>query len=133
MGEALHQGKVEKPEVPSYADSVDKTVSGQEDLVLAFTELVRTPTPRHVFSFVLAAFIDVIVFLLAFASGPYFFGAPEQQWLRAGARIEGMDDPAFLAGPKRVVQSWQGLQTCLKCVAAFGPGTTPTNPKRKRG
>ncbi len=103
VGEALHQGKVEKPEAPSYADSVDKTVSGQEDLLLAFTELIRTPTPRHVFSFVLAAFIDVIVFLLAFASGPYFFGAPEQQWLRAGARIEGMDDPAFLAGLLRKV------------------------------
>ena len=103
VSEALHQGKVDKPEAPAYADSVDKTVSGQEDLLLAFTELVRAPTPRHVFSFVLAAFIDVIVFLLAFASGPYFFGAPEQQWLRAGARIEGMDDPAFLAGLLRKV------------------------------
>ena len=103
MAEALHQGKLEKPEVPSYAASIDKTVSGQEDLLLAVTELVQAPTPRHVFSFTLAAFIDIIVFLLAYASGPHFFGPKEQQWLRAGARLEGMDDPVFLRSLLRKV------------------------------
>ena len=103
MSQTLHQVKSEKPEVPTYATSVDKTVSGQEDLLLAVTELVTAPTPRHVFSFVLAAFIDIIVFLLAYASGPHFFGSREEQWLRAGARLEGVDDPAFLRGLLRKV------------------------------
>ena len=105
ISETLHQVKVQKPEVPNYAEFVDKTVSGQEDLLLAFTELLTAPTPRHMFSFVLAAFIDIIVFLLAFASGPYFFGPKEQQWIRAGARMEGIDDPVFLRGLLRKIAS----------------------------
>ncbi len=60
---------------PLYSDFVDRTVSGQEDLLVAFQELFTAPTPRHVFALMLAAFIDLVVFLLAFATGPYFFGA----------------------------------------------------------
>ena len=103
ISESLHQVKVQKPGVPNYAEFVDKTVSGQEDLLLAFTELLTAPTPRHIFSFLLAAFIDVIVFLLAYASGPYFFGPREQRWIRAGARMDGTEDPIFLRGLLRKV------------------------------
>src|SRR5205085_9411453 len=78
--EALHTAKIERPPVPNYSGFVDRTVNGQEDLILAFQELFTAPTARHVFSFALAAFIDLIVFLLAFASGPYFFGEREQRW-----------------------------------------------------
>ena len=91
----LHRGKLERPAAPAYADFVDKTSSGQEDLLIGFTELFTAPTPRHFFCFALAAFIDIIVFLLAFASGPYFFGSPEEQWMAAGAAIESMDNQLF--------------------------------------
>ncbi|HYL34357.1 MAG TPA: hypothetical protein VEV17_00440 [Bryobacteraceae bacterium] len=93
--QALHAGKLEKPAVPAYSDFVDRTVSGQEDLLVAFEELFSAPTPRHVFALALAAFIDVIVFLLAFASGPYFFGAAEHRWVSAGAALEGIDYQVF--------------------------------------
>ena len=43
----------------------------------------------------LAAFIDVVVFLLAFATGPYFFGATEHRWVSAGAALEGLDHQIF--------------------------------------
>src|SRR5207302_9011091 len=66
--EALHTTKIDRPEVPAYADFVDRSVAGQEDLLIAFRELFTAPTARHVFSFALAAFIDIVVFLLAFAS-----------------------------------------------------------------
>ena len=77
--EALHSAKIERPPVPNYADFVDRTVTSQEDLLVAFRELIAAPTARHVFSFALAAFIDITVFLLAFASGPHFFGSSEQR------------------------------------------------------
>jgi hypothetical protein len=93
--EALHAGTLQKPAVPAYSDFVDRTVSGQEDLLVAFEELFTAPTPRHVFALLLAAFIDVIVFLLAFASGPYFFGAAENRWISAGAALEGLDHQIF--------------------------------------
>jgi hypothetical protein len=51
-------------------------VTGQEDLLIAFQELFKAPTARHVFSFALAAFIDIIVFLLALASGHTFWVPP---------------------------------------------------------
>jgi hypothetical protein len=35
------------------------------------------------------------VFLLAFASGPYFFGAAEHRWVSAGAALEGLDQQVF--------------------------------------
>ena len=81
--------------MPVYGDFVDRTVSGQEDLLVAFEELFTAPTSRHVFALLLAAFIDLVVFLLAFATGPYFFGAPEQRWISAGAALEGLDQQIF--------------------------------------
>lgn len=90
-----HAGKVERPAVPALSDYLDKTASGQEELLLAFTELVAAPAGRHVFAFLLAAFIDVIVFLLAFASGPYFHGSPEQRWPAAAAALDGADAQVF--------------------------------------
>ncbi len=96
--QALHTGTLAKPAVPAYSDFVDRTVSGQEDLLVAFEELFTAPTPRHAFALALAMFIDVIVFLLAFASGPYFFGAAEHRWISAGAALEGIDHQIFTRG-----------------------------------
>ncbi len=93
--QALHAGKIERPPVPSYNDFIDRTVSGQEDLLVAFQELFTAPTARHGIALALAAFIDIIVFLLAYASGPYFFGMAEQRWVSAGAAIEGIDHQIF--------------------------------------
>ncbi|MGD0499061.1 MAG: hypothetical protein ABSC23_11555 [Bryobacteraceae bacterium] len=93
--EAVHHS-VEKPPVPSYADFVDRSVSGQEDLILAFQELITTPSSRHISAFALAAFIDIIVFLLAYASGPHVLGIPHQVWLRAGAALDGRDERTFI-------------------------------------
>jgi hypothetical protein len=106
--QTLHSGQVAKPPMPVYSDFVDRTVSGQEDLLVAFEELFTAPTSRHVFALMLAAFIDVVVFLLAFATGPYFFGAAEQRWISAGAALEGLDQQIFtrdflrklVAGPR---------------------------------
>jgi len=92
---AVHSGRLQKPAVPFYGDFVDRTVSGQEDLLVAFQELFTAPTPRHAFALALAAFIDLVVFLLAFASGPYFFGAEEQRWISGGAALEGIDLQIF--------------------------------------
>ena len=47
---------------------------------------LSTPTSRHVLAFTLAAFIDLIVFLLAYASGPFFFGAPGRALGEGGRR-----------------------------------------------
>ena len=46
----------------------------------------------------LATFIDVIVFLLAYASGPFFFGAPEARWLAAAAALDAVDEQVFVRG-----------------------------------
>jgi hypothetical protein len=96
--EALHTAKIERPQVPAYADFVDRSVTSQEDLLVAFQELFTAPAPRHVFSFALAAFIDLIVFLLAFASGPHFFGSPEHAWVAASAALDGLDEQIFVRG-----------------------------------
>jgi hypothetical protein len=95
MEQALHSGQLAKPPVPAYSDFVDRTVSGQEDLLVAFQELFSAPTARHVFALLLAAFIDIVVFLLAFATGPYFFGSAEHRWISAGAALEGLDHQIF--------------------------------------
>jgi hypothetical protein len=96
--------------VPDYASFVDRTVTGQEDLLVAFQELLTAPTARHVFSFTLAAFIDIIVFLLAFASGPYFFGSREQGWLAASAAIDGLDEQIFVRGLlRKLTPTMRGL------------------------
>lgn len=92
----IHNGKLSRPEVPSYTDNVDKTASQQEDLMVAFTELLTNPGGRHIFSLALAAFIDIVVFLLAYSSGPYFFGAPEQRWCDAGAALDASQSPIFV-------------------------------------
>ncbi len=94
--EASHPAKFELPAVPSYADFVDKSATNQEDLLVAFSDLFTAPTNRHLFAFALAAFIDIIVFLLAYASGPYFFGAPEERWFAAGAVLDSCDDQVFV-------------------------------------
>ncbi|PWT80298.1 MAG: hypothetical protein C5B57_12475 [Blastocatellia bacterium] len=91
----LHGRRVQRAAVPAYADFVDRTVTNQEDLVLAFQELFTDPNSRHVFALSLAAFIDVIVFLLAFASGPHFFGTAEQRWVAAAAAVDGLDEQVF--------------------------------------
>ena len=96
--ETLH-AEVELPAVPAYSDFVDRAASGQEDLVIAFTELFTAPTSRHVLAFTLAAFIDLIVFLLAYASGPFFFGAPEARWVAAAAALDAVDEQVFVRGP----------------------------------
>jgi hypothetical protein len=95
--EALHGAKVDLPAVPAYTDFVDHSVSGQEDLLIAFRELFTAPTGLHFFSFALAAFIDIIVFLLAFASGPHFFGSREERWLASSAALDGMDEQIFVS------------------------------------
>ena len=93
--QTMHSGSLAKPPLPAYGDFVDRTVSGQEDLLVAFQELFTAPTARHGFALALATFIDVVVFLLAFATGPYFFGAAEHRWISAGAALEGLDHQIF--------------------------------------
>jgi hypothetical protein len=95
LEQSSHSGQLAKPPVPAYSDFVDRTVSGQEDLLVAFEELFTAPTARHVFALTLAAFIDIVVFLLAFATGPYFFGSMEHRWISAGAALEGLDHQIF--------------------------------------
>jgi len=88
----------DRPAVPNYADYVDKSASSQEDLLRAFSELTTAPGGRNVFALLLATFIDVIVFLLAFASGPYFNGSAEERWRRGAASLDAVDDQVFLRG-----------------------------------
>jgi hypothetical protein len=107
--ETLHT-KVEVPAVPVYSAFVDRAASGQEDLVIAFTELFSAPTSRHVLAFTLATFIDLIVFLLAYASGPFCFGAPAERWLKAGAALDSADEQVFARDLLRKVSaSAEGL------------------------
>jgi hypothetical protein len=95
--DTLH-AEVEVPQVPAYSEFVDRAASGQEDLLIAVSELFTAPTGRHVIAFTLAAFIDLIVFLLAYASGPFFFGAPESRWLAAAAALDGTAEQVFTRG-----------------------------------
>ena len=62
----------------------------------AFNEMVSAPTGRHVFSLLLAAFIDLIVFLIAYAAGPYFYGEPEERWVAGGANLDSTDQQVFV-------------------------------------
>ena len=94
--QALHSARFERPAMPAYSEFVDRSVSGQEDLLVAFEELFTAPTGRHVFAFVLAAFIDAIVFLLAFAAGPHFFGSDEERWVAASAALDSLDRQIFV-------------------------------------
>jgi hypothetical protein len=107
--------------VPAYSDFVDRAATGQEDLIIAFTELLSAPTSRHVLALALAAFIDLVVFLLAYASGPFFFGAPEERWLRAGAALDSADEQVFARDLLRKVGP--GLQGLARVeAAALSPG-----------
>ncbi len=119
--QSLHSGQFAKPPVPAYSDFVDRTASSQEDLLIAFEELFTAPTARHGFALMLAAFIDIIVFLLAFASGPYFFGAAEQRWMSAGAALEGIDRQIFTRDFLRKLTS--GPRGIARVdIAALSPG-----------
>ena len=107
--EALH-AEVEVPTLPAYTDFVDRTASGQEDLVVAFEELVAAPGSRHVVALALAAFIDIVVFLLAYASGPFFFGDPEARWLSAAAALDAVEPQLFARGLlRKAAPGRQGL------------------------
>jgi len=94
--QTLHQGRIARPAAPDYATYLEQASTGQESLMRAFEELFTAPTGRHLFAFLLAAFIDIIVFLLAYASGPYFFGTPEQRWCSAGAALDSGEPQLFV-------------------------------------
>ena len=84
----LHNGTIARPSVPSLAEFVDQTGSGQEDLMLAFTELFSVPTGRYVF------------FAIALVSS----GAPESQWARGAAALDSLDGQVFARDLLRKVQ-----------------------------
>jgi hypothetical protein len=118
--DTLH-ARVDLPAVPAYSAFVDRAATGQEDLIIAFNELFSAPTSRHVLALTLATFIDLIVFLLAYASGPFFFGAPEERWLRAGAALDSADEQVFARDLLRKVSpSASGLARAD--AAALTPG-----------
>ncbi len=80
----------------------------------SFEELFTNPTARNVFSVALAAFIDIIVFLLAFAAGPYLHGEPGQRWYAAGAALDGLDSQVFARELLRKLRPGrQGLPAAL--------------------
>lgn len=108
VNDALHSGKQERPEVPALAANVDQTSGGQEELLLAFSELLAAPTPRHAFSFLLAAFIDIIIFLLAYASGPHLAGSPEGRLSAAAAALDSLDGQVFTRDLLRKVSAAPG-------------------------
>ena len=87
---------MQRPPVPAFSDFLDKTATGQEDLLLGFTELITNPGGRHIFALALAPFIDVIVFLLAFSAGPHFAGPREQRWWTAAATLDDAHDQVFV-------------------------------------
>ncbi len=68
--------------------------------MLAFPELFGAPTGRHVFSLSLAAFIDVIIILIAFGSS----GAPESQWASGAAALDSLDAQVFARDLLRKIQ-----------------------------
>jgi hypothetical protein len=111
--DTLHAGPLELPAVPSYSDFVDHSATSQEDLLLAFEELLSAPTSRHATAFTLAAFIDVVVFLLAWASGPFFLGLPEERWLAAGAAVDAKDIPVFVRDLVCKLRPGPQATTCL--------------------
>lgn len=112
---------VEQAELPAFANYVERASSGQEDLMKAFEELFTAPNSRHVFSLALAAFIDVIVFLLAFSAGPYFYGEPENRWYTAAAALDSTDDQVMLGSLLRKLQPGrQGMPRVD--AAALSPG-----------
>jgi hypothetical protein len=98
------------PALPVYEDFVDQSATGQEDLLIAFRELFVAPSNRHVFAFALAAFIDLIIFFLAYASGPYFFGAAQERWVAASAAVDSTDEQIFVRNfLRKLTPSSQGM------------------------
>ena len=94
--QSLHSPRFERPALPNYADFVDRAQSGQEDLLMAFKDLFAKPTGLHAFAFALAAFIDLIVALLAYAAGPVLFGSSQTRWFAAGAALDSLDSQVFV-------------------------------------
>lgn len=92
---ALHTPNLEKPAVPQLAGNIDSTSGGQEELLLAFTELFADPTSRHVFSLILAASFDIIIFLVAYVSGPHLQGSPEHRAAIGAAALDSLDHQVF--------------------------------------
>ena len=117
----VRHAEVARPAVPAYSDFVDRAASGQEDLLIAVSELFTAPTSRHVLAFALAAFIDLVVFLLAYASGPFFFGAPESRWVRAAAALDGQAEQLFVRGLLRKAAAGAEGLPCLE-QEALGAG-----------
>jgi hypothetical protein len=117
----LHRGPLELPAVPAYSDFVDRSATSQEDLLIAFGELVSAPTARHVTALALATFIDVVVFLLAWASGPFFFGSPEERWVAAGATLDSKDTQVFVRDLVSRLRPHARGAACLDS-AALSPG-----------
>lgn len=117
VNDALHSGRQEKSEVPALAEFVDQTSGGQEELLLAFTELLAAPTPRHAFSFVLAAFIDVIIFLLAYAAGPHLSGSSEHRMSAAAASLDSLDRQVFTRDLLRKVSAAPGALARIDAAA----------------
>jgi hypothetical protein len=106
--EALHDPRFTQPPVPTLGAHLDHAGSGQEDLLLAFQELVTAPTARHILALLLATFIDVIVFLLAFASGPHLAGPSEGRWIAASAVLDGVEPLLFIRGLLRKMAPGEG-------------------------
>ncbi|MGH9673793.1 MAG: hypothetical protein ACRD44_11490, partial [Bryobacteraceae bacterium] len=119
--QTLHQGKLERAAPPDYSLYADQQATGQEELLRGFQELVTAPGSRHIFAFTLAAFIDIIVFLLAYASGPYFFGSVEQRWATACATLDSADRQVFVCSLlRKMTPGPQGLARLD--AAALTPG-----------
>jgi hypothetical protein len=112
---------VNRPAVPDYAAYVDRSASSQEDLLRAFTELGSAPTARHYFALALAAFIDIVIFLLAFAAGPYFHGNPETLWSRGAAALDSVEEQVFVRGLLAKLQATPRGMTAV-AVDALTPG-----------
>ncbi len=121
VNDALHSARPARPEPPALADYVDTTSGGQEDLLLAFSELLASPGPRHAFSFILAAFIDIIIFLLAFAAAPHLAGPPEQRLTAAAAALDSLDPQVFLRGLLRKFSAAPGALARVPA-AGLSPG-----------
>ena len=96
--QVLGRKLADRPAAPDYAAYLDRTASGQEALLQGFTELFTAPGPRHYFALALALFIDIVVFLLAFATGPYFHGDAESRWRRGAAAVDALDEQVFARG-----------------------------------
>lgn len=114
-------GDAARPVPPSLAGHVDKTASGQEDLMRAFQDLFSAPTSRHLFSLALAAFFDLIIFLVAFSAAPYFHGDAEERLCSAGAALDATEEQVFVRELLRKMRpSGQGLARLES--AALTPG-----------